>query len=231
MQMAADNLSQKHRAPIDRHEFGGPQHDAAVMGKWNDALKESRFKRVQDGFIFKAPGFAPPFAPRYYYLVSEAQKAEIQKLMRRSGIVFFLFLIFLIGQGLWQWSLGHRGNGLFAIGLGTWAILVSILTPPVVSENQLEPILADARYTEQRITWRERNEILARMLPISVPLLSGVASLACALLSALVSIGAVVALQRQYLWIFWIVLSCLFLGMAARFFYLVILRFILARRA
>jgi hypothetical protein len=47
------------------------------MGKWNDALKEAQFKRVQDGFIFKRPAWRPR-----YYLVSEAQKAAIQKLLR-----------------------------------------------------------------------------------------------------------------------------------------------------
>jgi len=206
------------------------------MGKWNDALKEAQFKRVQDGFIFKTPGFAPR-----YYLVSEAQKAAIQKLMRRSGNVNVFLGIFLgilwIALGLGYWSGGYRGEVLSWVGLGINFMILQHLPPAaMVGKKQLGPVLAGARYTEQRITWRERDETFARMLPISVALLLGVASLACALLSA--SIGAVIALQPYDLTIvppvFLIVMSIgvggLFLLMAARFFYLVILRFVLARQ-
>ena len=44
------------------------------MASWAEASREAMFKRVEGGFLFGAGGFA------HQYLVTEAQKAEIQRL-------------------------------------------------------------------------------------------------------------------------------------------------------
>src|SRR6266852_4119695 len=92
------------------------------MAGWAEARTEAMFKRVEGGFIFRWGGLAP-----HYYLVTEAQKAEIQRLMRTP---------------VWR----RRGLQI---------------------RQRIEQALEGARRTEQKITWRDRNETFARMLPMS----------------------------------------------------------------
>jgi len=216
------------------------------MGKWDEALNEAPFKRVKDGFVFREPSLRP-----HHYLVSEAQKAELQKLTRlQQSWLFVAMGILWMVLGLAQWAGKSRFWPLFiAMGMA-W-----ILQPNRAwraSFGQIGPVLERARYTEQRITWRERNETIARMLPMSAPLVSGLASLAC----ALISIGAAITFFDEsfapsyepevpgkvwewygsihvvisYLGIgLWIVMVSLFLLLAARFFYLTFIKFTLGR--
>ena len=95
---------------------------------WQEAQREALFKRVEGGFIFRVPGLFPR-----HYLVTEAQKAEIQSLMRTSsppapkrnfliiilaliGIVLLAVLLDVALQFLEQWANGtDRSNSWFEL--------------------------------------------------------------------------------------------------------------------
>ena len=68
---------------------------------WAEARREAMFKRVEGGFIFRVPR-VPGLVPRHY-MVTEAQKSEIFRLMRppttrKSFLLLVLFgiAIFLV---------------------------------------------------------------------------------------------------------------------------------------
>jgi hypothetical protein len=50
---------------------------------WAEARREAMFKRVEGGFIFRVPGLVPR-----HYMVTEAQKSEIYRLMRTQSFTW-----------------------------------------------------------------------------------------------------------------------------------------------
>jgi hypothetical protein len=158
---------------------------------WAEAGREAMFKRVEGSFIFRVPR-VPGLVPRHY-MVTEAQKSEIYRLMRTQFTPKSLLLLVLFGIGiglvvvvlsnvlevLWMRANGndlriHQWIGFIILGL-IWVVMKRS------AQKRIGPVLEGARHTEQRITLRERNETYARLLPLPKLLAAGVA---CALVPA-----------------------------------------------
>jgi hypothetical protein len=162
------------------------------MATWAEVKLEAMFKRVEGGLIFRVPGLFPRF-----YLVTEAQKAEIiHSLMHPQSrptpkrILFFVFLfiaaviiLFLLAV-LLAVLLEVTDVGLTFPFVSLYFALIIMLTRGVLMTRSapIGRVLAGARKTEQRITLREQNKTYARLLPLSKLLAAGVA---CTLGSAL----------------------------------------------
>jgi len=159
------------------------------MAIWAEASREAMFKRVDGGFIFRVGGLVP-----HHYLVTEAQKVEIQRIMRTQfrptpkGILLFVLLlvgiVFLIVVGL---SVSRLVFGLQQQPYRSVILAILILSPgvigvicgPVIGRSTLKrlgPVLEGAQHTNQKITWRDRNETYARMSPMSALLGAAVGS-------------------------------------------------------
>ncbi|HEY6258839.1 MAG TPA: hypothetical protein VIY51_23935 [Xanthobacteraceae bacterium] len=160
------------------------------MARWSAAQQQALFKRVEDGFIFREPGLVP-----HHYLVSERQKAEIEALMRApvgrpTPRHILVFAAAGLGLGmlpvglevLWMWANGDRQLDQW-VGLIALMILLGVfaIASGRFRLHRIGPALAGARYTEQRITFRERNEVYARSRPLWMLIAAGVA---CALAAA-----------------------------------------------
>jgi hypothetical protein len=170
------------------------------------------FKRVEDGFIFRAPGLFPR-----HYVVTEVQKAEIIHRGMRAPFLpgqrvpltpkrFLLSISLILGllllslllevalQVLWMWWNGSDQSNSREITPYWMMFIVIFLIVPIkdvvmTRTGQIGRILEGARHTEQRITLRERNKIYALLLPLSTLLAAGVAcALGCALL-AMIAFG------------------------------------------
>ena len=166
------------------------------MASWAEAWREAMFKRVEGGFLFGAGGFA------HQYLVTEAQKAEIQRLMWRPMpkriLLFVLLVLLILGMSLLVVTTlcGHceSPNGGLSVGrlvfgvhqqyplvrLIVFLTFLSFLICRCVflvfgiinarsAYKRIRSVLEGARHTEQQITWRDRTETYARMLPMSAP--------------------------------------------------------------
>jgi hypothetical protein len=160
---------------------------------WAEAGREAMFKRVEGGFIFRVPR-VPGLVPRHY-MVTEAQKSEICRLMRPQftpksilllvlfGIGIFLVVVVLVLEVLWMRASGN--NRPIHQGDVQWIVFILVGLNWVVmrrsAQKRIGPVLEGARHTEQRITLRERNETYARLLPLPKLLAAGVA---CALVAA-----------------------------------------------
>jgi hypothetical protein len=189
------------------------------MATWNEALREAEFKRVTDGFVFNGPSGR--------YLVSEAQKAEIQSVMRPPHRWFLAAGIIWIGLGLYYLVAQNPIAADANIGLGICWLVGFTDMRPRLDPSDIEPILAGACSTERRITWRERNEITARMLPTWAPLVLG---LIC-LTYAVISIGEAIAhLNNGFAVFLMLVMVGLSLFRAARFLHLVFIKLMLGWR-
>jgi cytochrome bd-type quinol oxidase subunit 2 len=157
------------------------------MVGWVEARTEAMFKRVEGGFIFGVGGS--------YYLVTEAQKAEIQRLMRtqsRHSILLIVLLIVcgaLLVVGVGGLTVGRLFFGqpdrwvdlmILLVSSSLWVGLLIVnlinLTSARGSQKRLGPVLEGARHTDQKITWRDPIETYARMLPMSLLFGGAVAS-------------------------------------------------------
>ena len=188
------------------------------MATWNEALKEAKFKRITDGFVFDGPSDR--------YLVSEAQKAEIQSVMRPPHRWFLAAGVIWIGLGLY-YLVARDPIADAYIGLGICWLVGFTDMRPRVDPSDIEPILAGVRSTEQCIGWRERNEIIARMLPTRAPLVLGLICLAY----ALISIGVAIAhLNNGFAAFLILVMVGFSLFLAARFLHLVFIKLTLGWR-
>src|SRR6476619_5650004 len=83
--------------PFVRLSFGArcPLIMEAVMAKWYEAANEASFKSVAGGYVFQSPNpwiFARP----RYYLVNEAQKAQIAERLRRFRLLNLITLPILV---------------------------------------------------------------------------------------------------------------------------------------
>jgi hypothetical protein len=153
---------------------------------WAEAGREAMFKRVEGGFIFRVPR-VPGLVPRHY-MVTEAQKSEIFRLMRPPttrksflllvlfGIAIFLVVVVLsnVPHPSMDRSMDRATIVFIIVGLN-WVVMRRS------AQKRIGPVLEGARHTEQRITLRERNETYARLLPLPKLLAAGVP---CALVAA-----------------------------------------------
>lgn len=149
------------------------------MAKWYQAGNEASFKRVADGYVFQCP--SPWMIARpSYYLVNEAQKAEIFAAMGRWRLVLLgslaldlaipgALMVFVHAApktffGLVAPAL-QFGTGVFA-GLLFAALMLLLLpvmaAPQIYLHRALRIPLADAPLTAERITMREQLPTTAR---------------------------------------------------------------------
>ena len=144
------------------------------MAKWYEAANEASFKKTADGYVFQSPNpwiFARP----RYYLVNDAQKAEIAVHLRRwrlftmmlvpiillivTSIAAFVILSPATFVPLFQSAFLKLGIGTFIflmIVVMTVAVMPLGLAPHIYLMRALRPLLADAPRTDQRITMREQ---------------------------------------------------------------------------
>jgi hypothetical protein len=219
--------------------------DTIMATSWAEAQRQALFKRVEGGFIFRVPGLSPR-----HYLVAEAQKDEINRLMRAPskaiskrnvliiilaiiGIVLLAVLLDVAFQLLSQWANGtDRSHSWFALICFYFTLIIAgpIRVVTMARSAQIGRVLEAAHQTEQRITLRDRNETYARLLPLSKLFAAAVAcALGCALFAILVTgfKAGSFSLPPGPLtgWLAVVPLALL----TVRFFYLVFLKLSLAR--
>ena len=154
------------------------------MPRWYECANEASFKAVPEGHVFQAPSPWMLTRPRYY-LVSDAQKAELLVRLGRWRLLLMivtlielssLALALMLPTMLWPATFGrllpamhHQlGTGLFLVLL---IILTTLLTVPFLAVPQiylaraLRPILANAPRSEKRITLSEQLPKIAASAP------------------------------------------------------------------
>ena len=133
------------------------------MGKVDDQIKFASFKQVPGGYVFRAPN-PKVFGRSDHYLVDEAQRDQIVAIMtpRRPG----LLLAAWVGGYFLAVAAGVVWLTVFAPGFPITVLLVLIagmLLAAILGLHlaarrnlrRLQPILAGARLTDQRITIAE----------------------------------------------------------------------------
>jgi len=148
-----------------------------MASSWDEARWEAMFKQMNGDFVFREPGVVPR-----HYLVSMTEKAEIQRLLqsRRWWFVIVMILLTVIAlvpvfAGLVYyrsspWLLYYRiSPWLCLVGLLVFIVFFGVLwlIGQLVISKMIGPALVGARYTEKRITLRERLETLSRLMPMS----------------------------------------------------------------
>jgi hypothetical protein len=143
------------------------------MMPWGEKLFALRFKPVPGGWVFRGP-ITRLFGKRQYYLVNDAQKAEIMATAPSLGLYLtFLGLIGVISPAVavmflaaFKSIFGHLPHGLqqFPITIA----LVSLVVIAGIAFNQyidqpLRPIVANLPLTDERITSHDANAALANL--------------------------------------------------------------------
>ena len=142
------------------------------MSKVGDQIKFASFKQVPGGYVFRAPN-PKVFGRSDHYLVDEAQRDQIVAIMtpRRPG----LLLAAWVGGYFLAVAAGVVWLSVFAPGFPVTVLLVLIAAMLLAailglhlaaSRNlrRLQPILAGARPTDQRITIAEIRQALNQRL-------------------------------------------------------------------
>jgi hypothetical protein len=169
------------------------------MPRWYESANEASFKLTAGGHVFQAP--SPwMFARPRYYLVSDAQKAELLAglgrwrllLMTVTAIELLLIFSITLPMILWPTAFGRLfapiflqlGFGLFILVLSLAMILLLMplfAVPQIYLARLLRSVLADAPRTDERIT-------IAEQLPKIATSASGWV-LACGLIGGLAIVG------------------------------------------
>ena len=173
------------------------------MPRWYDGAEESAFKPVAGGYVAQLPSSRLIGRPRYY-LVNEAQKAEIATVLRRErrwmlGLLAIFFLtLAAFGAGLAVGiAHGHGGRVLsgLSIGIGTsLLVLVMIVTFAWLHAyvmRPLQPLLATLPRTEQRITFFEQVHAIAKAVSAKVLVVGVVAGIVAMIASSMAVIGVI----------------------------------------
>jgi hypothetical protein len=116
------------------------------------------FKKVPDGYVFRAPN-PWVFGRARFYLVDEAQKAQLLAIVTaRSQLVFWVALVALIGAGTAAiaYGSGHdnptAGDVVIMLALLPVWIYAALLVSIRPMALRLQPLLAGLLPTDQRIT-------------------------------------------------------------------------------
>jgi hypothetical protein len=144
------------------------------MPRWYEVANEASFKPVEGGYVFQAPNPWIVARPRYY-LVNEAQKAEIATRLGRwrlllltliaitFPIVFSIILFVTLSPAtfarLFQPVFHQFGVSVFTLlMIFLMALLMAplVVVPQVYLARALRPLLADAPRTEERIKVHEQ---------------------------------------------------------------------------
>jgi len=154
-----------------------------VMAKWYEAANEASFKPVAGGYVFQSPNpwiFARP----RYYLVNEAQKAQIMQRMGRWRLLNVALLATTFGLFFWIIWWPATFARLFPpatqLGMGfyipvmalvmTLVVLPLVAVPHIYLMRALRPLLAGVPVTNERITVAEQLPKIAA--PVSGLLLA-----------------------------------------------------------
>ena len=162
------------------------------MSKVGDQIKFASFKQVPGGYVFRAPN-PKVFGRSDHYLVDEAQRDQIVAIMtpRRPG----LLLAAWVGGYFLAVAAGVVWLTVFAPGFPITVLLVLIagmLLAAILGLHlaarrnlrRLQPILAGARSTDQRITIAEIRLALNQRLSYRQLLRAGIGSAIACVVSA-----------------------------------------------
>jgi hypothetical protein len=169
------------------------------MPRWYEVANEASFKSAPGGHVFQAPSPWVLARPRYY-LVSDAQKAELLASLLRWRLLIMLALVvdvvlglsFMLPIILWPKTfvglfapLRHQlGADLFAVAMGVLGALLMVpifALPQIYLARAFRPVLANAPRTDERIRIAEQLAKLAASLSGWV--------LACGLIVGLAAMG------------------------------------------
>ena len=172
------------------------------MAKWYEAANNASFRPADGGYVFQSPNPWIFGWPRYY-LVSEAQKAELLPYLGRWRLLLLLTVLaeaVILGSFVAFVKLApatflrlaapafHFGVGVFAVGMFVLLMLLMaplIVIPQLYLNRRLGPVLATAPRTSQRI-------VIGDQLPKIANSVSGKV-LALALVGGICMIGAAAA--------------------------------------
>jgi hypothetical protein len=174
--------------------------------KWYEAANEASFKAVAAGYVFQSPNPWILARPRYY-LVNEAQKAEISMRLRRWRLFLathaVVILLIVASVTLYVTLSPATFVRLFQpaflqLGLTTMIALAALLLAPLLVAPHiylicaLQPLLADAPRTTERITIHEQLSKIAATVPRWLLIMGAVAGPA-------MMVGAVLCLLGAYI--------------------------------
>jgi hypothetical protein len=148
-------------------------------------IRPTMFKKVPDGYIFRAPnprllGATP------HYLVTEAQKAQLVKILTRPN---HRSAVLVIVPTLWLLVLVIAGNiaatRAFVLAapmltitvLGVLMVVTTMLALHIENrpmQRRLKPFLAGLARTDERITNRELRDAIDNTTSVRRSLLSGI---------------------------------------------------------
>jgi hypothetical protein len=142
------------------------------------------FKRVGDHYVYQSPN---PwiFGRKKQYLVTEAQKAELMKLIaaRRpklritlitAGVLFWLAAATVIASTL---SPHENPTGLDALAIAALVLIPGYLACVAAlykQQSRIRPIVADAPLTDERITRSELRKAMTKAMSLRKTLLLAV---------------------------------------------------------
>ena len=148
------------------------------MAKWYEAANEASFKSVAGGYVFQSPNpwiFARP----RYYLVNEAQKAQIAERLRRFRLLNLINLpilvLFFAFMFLSPATFARLLQPATQLGIGFFILVMALVMPLIAVPHiylmrALRPLLAGVPRTNERITVAEQLPKIAA--PISGKLLA-----------------------------------------------------------
>ena len=130
------------------------------MARWYERANELAFKAVPGGFVFQCPN-PWVFARPRYYLVNEAQKAEILGHLRRWRIANLAMIGFLVVTAIAVMLVVQIVPLSYSLPLiYAWAALIIVLcvslSPHLYRGWKLAPIVATLPPTDQRIRMAEQ---------------------------------------------------------------------------
>jgi hypothetical protein len=130
-------------------------------------MAEAVFKPVPGGHIFPAP-HPWLFGPRQFYLVNDAQKAEVLECFRRHQRIFIpsiaVGMLLIVAVSLALSYLGWNVVLTFVI-IGVVGLVPILVIPHLYLMRMLAPIIKDLPKSDQRITQRELLENVATVTP------------------------------------------------------------------
>ena len=145
------------------------------------------FKKVPDGYVFRAPNpFV--FGRARFYLVNEAQKAQLLAIITaRNPAVFWVVVMFLIAAATaaLAYGTGHDnptvGDAIVMLGLIPVWLYSAVLISTRPTTRKLEPLLAGLQPTDQSITSADLRKAVRKTVSFGQHLTFGVSQ---AILSA-----------------------------------------------
>jgi hypothetical protein len=146
-----------------------------AMMSWGEKFFALRFKQVPSGWVFRGPT-TRLFGKQQYYLVNDAQKAELMAAAPSLGLFLtFLGLIGVISPAVavmflaaFKSIFGHLPQGFLQQFPITIALVLLVAIAGIAFSRYLDqplrPIVADLPLTDERITPGDANAALANLL-------------------------------------------------------------------